>query len=146
MGSWAGPMVPPKSSLQGRRPGQPVNSFRKIYFFEPCSSWEAVFVSLVREKGSVLFLDIAALVMSETCWNEFLSYPEDIVGRKLKTSVTARKPIQARHLKPKWLVEEDDEVVIQNQAGGISVDMVGLALENGQYGEWIKVQNGCIQL
>ena len=67
--------------------------------------------------------------------------PEDIIGRKLKTSVTARKPIQARHLKPKWLVEEDDEVVIQNQAGGISVDMVGLALENGQFGEWIKVQN-----
>ena len=67
--------------------------------------------------------------------------PDDIIGRKLKTSVTARKPIQARHLKPKWLVEEDDEVVIQNQAGGISVDMVGLALENGQYGEWIKVQN-----
>ncbi len=67
--------------------------------------------------------------------------PEDIIGRKLKTSVTAKKPIQARHLKPKWLVEEDDEVVIQNQAGGISVDMVGLALENGQFGEWIKVQN-----
>ena len=67
--------------------------------------------------------------------------PEDIIGRKLKTSVTARKPIQARHLKPKWLVEEDDEVLIQNQSGGISVDMIGLALENGQYGEWIKVQN-----
>ena len=67
--------------------------------------------------------------------------PEDIIGRKLKTSVTARKPIQARHLNPKWLVEEDDEVVIQNQAGGISVDMVGVALENGQFGEWIKVQN-----
>ena len=47
--------------------------------------------------------------------------------------MTARKPIQARHLKPKWLVEEDDEVVIQNQAGGISVDMVGIALENGQF-------------
>lgn len=67
--------------------------------------------------------------------------PEDIIGRKLKTSVTARKPIQARHLKPKWLIEEDDEVVIQNLTGGISVNMVGLALENGQFGEWIKVQN-----
>ena len=67
--------------------------------------------------------------------------PDDIVGRKLKASVTAKKPIQARHLKPKWLVEEDDDVVIQNRVGGISVDMVGLALENGQYGEWIRVQN-----
>ena len=66
---------------------------------------------------------------------------EDVIGRKLKTSVTAKKPIQARHLKPKWLVEEDDEVLIQNQSGGIRVDMVGLALENGQFGEWIKVQN-----
>ena len=44
-------------------------------------------------------------------------------------------------MKPKWLVEEDDDVVIQNKVGGISVDMVGLALENGQYGEWIRVQN-----
>ena len=67
--------------------------------------------------------------------------PDDIVGRKLKASVTAKKPIQARHLKPKWLVEEDDQVVIQNQTGGISVDMVGIAMQNGQYGEWIKVQN-----
>ena len=67
--------------------------------------------------------------------------PEDIIGRKLKTSVTARKPIQARHLKPKWLVEEDDEVVIQNLTGGISVNMLGIALENGQYDEWIKVRN-----
>ena len=43
--------------------------------------------------------------------------PEDIIGRKLKTSVTARKPIQARHLKPKWLVEEDDEVEMEAALG-----------------------------
>ena len=67
--------------------------------------------------------------------------PDDIIGRKLKSSVTAKKPIQARHLKPKWLIEEDDEVVIQNRAGGIVVNMVGLAQENGQYDEWIKVRN-----
>ena len=66
---------------------------------------------------------------------------QDIIGRKLKSIVTAKKPIQARHLLPQWLVEEDDEVIIQNHAGGISVDMLGLALENGQFGEWIKVQN-----
>ncbi len=85
--------------------------------------------------------DIITIVVPVNAASGVFFDPVDIIGRKLKTSVTARKPIQARHLKPKWLVEEDDEVVIQNQAGGISVDMLGIALENGQFGEWIKVQN-----
>ena len=93
-------------------------------------------------RGDVIMpRDIITMVVPVNAASGVFFDPEDIIGRKLKTSVTARKPIQARHLKPKWLVEEDDEVVIQNQAGGISVDMVGLALENGQFGEWIKVQN-----
>ena len=32
-------------------------------------------------------------------------------------------------------------MVISSYAGGISVDMVGYALENGQIGEWIGVEN-----
>ena len=93
-------------------------------------------------RGDVIMpRDIITMVVPVNAASGVFFDPEDIIGRKLKTSVTARKPIQARHLKPKWLVEEDDEVLIHNQAGGISVDMVGLALENGQFGEWIKVQN-----
>ncbi len=93
-------------------------------------------------RGDVIMpRDIITITVPVNAASGVFFNPEDIVGRKLKSSVTAKKPIQARHLKPKWLVEEDDEVVIQNQAGGISVNMVGLALENGQYGEWIKVQN-----
>ena len=93
-------------------------------------------------RGDVIMpRDIITITVPVNAASGFFFNPEDIVGRKLKSSVTAKNPIQARHLKPKWLVEEDDEVVIQNQAGGISVNMVGLALENGQYGEWIKVQN-----
>ena len=93
-------------------------------------------------RGDVIMpRDIITITVPVNAASGIFFNPEDVVGRKLKSSVTAKKPIQARHLKPKWLVEEDDEVVIQNQAGGISVNMVGLALENGQYGEWIKVQN-----
>lgn len=93
-------------------------------------------------RGDVIMpRDIITITVPVNAASGVFFNPEDIVGRKLKSSVTAKNPIQARHLKPKWLVEEDDEVVIQNQAGGISVNMVGLALENGQYGEWIKVQN-----
>ena len=38
-------------------------------------------------------------------------------------------------------MEEGNEVLISSYAGGISVDMVGYALENGQIGEWIGVEN-----
>lgn len=93
-------------------------------------------------RGDVIMpSDIITITVPVNAVSGVFFNPDDIIGRKLKSSVTAKKPIQARHLKPKWLVEEDDEVVIQNQAGGISVNMIGLALENGQYGEWIKVQN-----
>ena len=65
----------------------------------------------------------------------------DIVGRRFKSSLTAGRPVRARHLQPDYLVTKDAEVMITSKAGAISVDVVGIALENGQFGEWIKVQN-----
>ena len=39
------------------------------------------------------------------------------------------------------LPEKDQEVTLINRSGAIAVSMIGYALENGQYGEWIKVKN-----
>ena len=47
----------------------------------------------------------------------------------------------ARHLYPDYLVEKGSEVLISSYAGGISVDMIGYSLENGQLGEWIGIEN-----
>jgi len=109
---------------------------------EPIKTMNILALGRSMSRGDVIMpRDIVTISVPINSASGVFFNPDDIIGRKLKTSVTAKKPIQARHLKPKWLVEEDDQVVIQNQTGGISVDMVGLALENGQYGEWIKVQN-----
>ena len=67
--------------------------------------------------------------------------PDDVAGRRMKTSLSANQPLMARHLYPDYLVEEGNEVLISSSAGGISVEMVGYALENGQIGEWIGVEN-----
>ena len=67
--------------------------------------------------------------------------PEDVVGRRMKSSLSAHRPLQSRHLRQSFMIEEETEVLIVSRAGGISVDMVGYALENGQFGDWIKVQN-----
>ena len=66
---------------------------------------------------------------------------EDVVGRRMKGALSAHRPLQSRHLQPSFMIEEESEVLIVSRAGGISVDMVGYALENGQFGDWIKVQN-----
>ena len=67
--------------------------------------------------------------------------PSDVIGRRAKIGVGVNQPLMARHLYPDYLVEEGNEVLISSYAGGISVDMVGYALENGQIGEWIGVEN-----
>ena len=67
--------------------------------------------------------------------------PADVIGRRVKIGVGVNQPLMARHLHPDFLVEEGNEVLISSSAGGISVDMVGYALENGQIGEWIGVEN-----
>ena len=67
--------------------------------------------------------------------------PADVIGRRVKIGVGVNQPLMARHLHPDYLVEEGNEVLISSYAGGISVDMVGYALENGHFGEWIGVEN-----
>ena len=67
--------------------------------------------------------------------------PADVIGRRMKIGIGMNQPVMARYLHPDYLVEEGNEVLISSSAGGISVDMVGYALENGQIGEWIGVEN-----
>ena len=67
--------------------------------------------------------------------------PADVIGRRMKMGLGVNRPLTARYLYPDYLVEEGSEVLISSSYGGISVDMVGYALENGQIGEWIGVEN-----
>ena len=93
-------------------------------------------------KGDIVTTDDVTIVeVAER--NAIGAFPvgNDIVGRRFKSSLTAGRPVRARHLQPDYLVTKDAEVIITSKAGAISVDVVGIALENGQFGEWIKVQN-----
>ena len=101
-------------------------------------------VALVRSvsKGDVITAEdvITVPVPARNVSGAFFDV-RNVVGRRMKSSLSARRPIQARHLLPDFMVEEGGEVVIFGSAGGISVDMLGFARENGQIGDWIKVEN-----
>ena len=101
-------------------------------------------VALVRSvsKGDVITADdvMKVPVPARNVSGAFFDV-RNVIGRRVKSSLSARKPVQARHLFPDFMVEEGGEVVIFGSAGGISVDMLGYAREDGQIGDWIKVEN-----
>ena len=66
---------------------------------------------------------------------------EDLVGRKLKQNVSMGFPIRSRHLHLEWVISKGDKVDIIQSTGGIIISASGVALENGQKGEKIKVMN-----
>lgn len=85
--------------------------------------------------------DLVMVAVSERNAMGAFFNPADVIGRRVKIGIGVNKPVMARHLYANYLVEKGSEVLINSAAGGISVDMVGYALENGQLGEWIGVEN-----
>ena len=65
----------------------------------------------------------------------------DLIGRRAKTTIRALTPVFSRQLETNFLIKEDMKVTIIYHGKHISVQMEGIALENGQYGDWINVKN-----
>jgi flagellar basal body P-ring formation protein FlgA len=64
-----------------------------------------------------------------------------LIGRRMSQSLGAGVPLRARHLEMDWSVRADDPIVIETAAGGLVISMAGVALENGQTGDFIRVRN-----
>lgn len=64
-----------------------------------------------------------------------------LIGRRMGQNLGAGVPIRERHLEMDWAVRADDPIVIETAAGGLVISMGGVALENGQTGDFIRVRN-----
>ena len=65
----------------------------------------------------------------------------DLIGRRAKTTIKALTPVFSRQLETNFMIEENMKVTIIHHGQHISVQTEGVALENGQYGDWINVKN-----
>ena len=134
--------VPIREFKPNRAPDGPIQ--RMSTRSSAAVSDEIEVVALVRSvsKGDVITIDDVTTVPvpARNVSGAFFDI-RNVIGRRMKSSLSARRPVQARHLFPDFMVEEGGEVVIFGSAGGISVDMLGFARENGQIGDWIKVEN-----
>lgn len=63
------------------------------------------------------------------------------VGRKAKTKIRKGEVIRDNALFRNWLVRKGNRVVMFYKNGGVYIESVGLALQNGSKGEKIRVRN-----
>lgn len=66
---------------------------------------------------------------------------EDLLGKITKVRIKENRPIYHRNLKKKWLIEKNSKVIVENNSGPITIKVDGIAMENGDYSDKIKVKN-----
>jgi flagella basal body P-ring formation protein FlgA len=81
-------------------------------------------IEMVRAPASGTFSEIAPLV-----------------GRRMVQTLGAGVPVRERHLEMEWAVREGEPVAIESVSGEMVISMAGIALEDGQIGDFIEVQN-----
>jgi flagella basal body P-ring formation protein FlgA len=93
-------------------------------------------------RGEVITLDDLVLVSNPD--HRLVGYFErldDVIGRKANRALSVNQAVRNRHLEMDWLVEKDQTVTIETQIGGVTVAGSGLALDNAQMGDLLKVLN-----
>ncbi len=85
--------------------------------------------------------DVVEISIPEYNATDIFPNYKDLIGRRAKTTIRALTPVYSRQLETNFLIKQDMQVTISYQGKHISVQMEGIALENGQYGDWINVKN-----
>ena len=71
----------------------------------------------------------------------YITEKSQIVGKKLSKSFQAGKPITFSALEKIWMIEKDSNIIIENQLGSITIKVEGVALENADLKQRVKVMN-----
>ena len=93
-------------------------------------------------RGEVITNDDLVLVSSPN--HRLVGYYKklgDVIGRKMSRSLSVNQVLQNRHLEMDWVIQKDQIVIIETQIGGVTVAGSGLALDNAQLGDLLKVLN-----
>ena len=104
----------------------------------------AKFVVLIKslQKGEIIGTDDVRLVSRDA--NPGVGYFRDIndvVGRKAKRAININQIIRARHLELDYAIQRDQSVIIESKLGPVTVVSAGIAVDDAQLGELVKVKN-----
>jgi len=85
--------------------------------------------------------DLELVALDALAPDQTFTDPADVIGRRLKLSLGAGKPVLTRHLEPLWLVQSGAQVVLVARAGGLVVSAPAEARDAGQTGDVVRVVN-----
>jgi flagella basal body P-ring formation protein FlgA len=76
-----------------------------------------------------------------TAHSEALSDPAEAIGRSLQRHLAAGEAVRASALARAPVVRRGERVALRLRRAGLAIEAVGRAEEDGERGEWIRVQN-----
>ncbi len=104
----------------------------------------AKFVVLTKslQTGEIIGADDVRLVSRDA--NPGVGYFRDIndvVGRKAKRAININQIIRTRHLELDYAIQKDQSVIIESKIGPVTVVSAGIAVDDAQLGELVKIKN-----
>ena len=95
-----------------------------------------------KEKGSIIKeKDLIIVKRKNSQRNVFISDKSDIVGKKLKKSVNSNQLLKRSNLQKDWLIKKNSQVTIINNKSFVTIKEDGLAMNDANYMDMIKVKN-----
>ena len=95
-----------------------------------------------KEKGSIIKeKDLIIIKRKNSQRNLFISDKTDIVGKKLKKSVNSNQLLKRSNLQKDWLIKKNSLVTIINNKSFVTIKEEGLAMNDANYMDMIKVKN-----
>ena len=95
-----------------------------------------------KEKGSIIKeKDLIIIKRKNSQRNLFISEKTDIVGKKLKNSVNSNQLLKRSNLEKDWLIKKNSQVTIINNKSFVTIKEDGLAMNDANYMDMIKVKN-----
>ena len=95
-----------------------------------------------KEKGSIIKeKDLIIIKRKNSQRNLFISEKTDIVGKKLKKSVNSNQLLKRSNLEKDWLIKKNSQVIIINNKSFVTIKEDGLAMNDANYMDMIKVKN-----
>ena len=95
-----------------------------------------------KEKGSIIKeKDLIIIKRKNSQRNLFISEKTDIVGKKLKKSVNSNQLLKRSNLQKDWLIKKNSQVTIINNKSFVTIKEDGLAMNDANYMDMIKVKN-----
>ena len=95
-----------------------------------------------KEKGTIIKeKDLIIIKRKNSQRNVFISDKSDIVGKKLKKSMNSNQLFKRSNLQKDWLIKKNSQVKIINNKSFVTIKEDGLAMNDANYMDMIKVKN-----